>query len=235
VAQTRVIRECHKILGSGVIYVDCAQTFLLGATMTTGGDRISDHHLLAALQRGEESAYETLFLRHYGTVYGVVYGLTGSREAAEDIAQDTFLTLYHDAPLLDYDRNLVAWLCRVALNKSHNSIRSEQRATSREERAARMDVPASNDDPETRLLRTEEQARVRDALAQLPERQGKLLLLRNAGLSYAEVADLLNIAPTSVGTMLARAERSFMDAYKQVETNSLARAQALRLQMERTK
>ena len=204
--------------------------------MTTGGDRLSDPLLLADLQRGDESAYETLFLRHYGAVYGVVYGLLGSREAAEDLTQDTFLTLYHDPPTLKHDRTLVAWLCRVALNKSHNSMRGEQRAVNREARVARMDAaPSLSDDPEARLLRAEEQARVRDALAQLPERQGKLLLLRNAGLSYAEVADLLNIAPTSVGTMLARAERSFIDAYKQAETNSLARAQALRLQMERTK
>lgn len=204
--------------------------------MTTGGDRLTEPELLVALQRGEGTAYETLFLRHYGAVYGVVYGLIGSREAAEDIVQDTFLALYNDPPSLEHGRTLVAWLCRVALNKSHNSIRGEQRAVSREERVARMDAAlSSSGDPETHLLRAEEQARVRDALAQLPERQSKLLVLRHAGLSYAEVADLLNVAVGSIGTLLARAERAFIDAYKQSESNSLARAQALRLQMERTK
>jgi RNA polymerase sigma factor (sigma-70 family) len=62
-------------------------------------------------------------------------------------------------------------------------------------------------DPHDELLRAEERARVREALARLPERQGKLLLLRYAGLSYAEVAATLESAPGSVGTLLARAER----------------------------
>lgn len=204
--------------------------------MTTGGDRDSDYALVACLRRGETDAYEALFVRHYRAVYGVVYGLTGSREAAEDLAQETFLALYHEPPALDDGRTLAAWLCRVALNKAHNTMRGEQRASAREERAARMDGEGMTpDEPEAHLLRAEEHARVRDALAQLPERQGKLLLLRNAGLTYAEVADLLGVAPGSVGTLLARAERAFMEAYRQAEATSLARAQALRLQTEGSK
>lgn len=204
--------------------------------MAAGDDPHSDLALLADLRRGETSAYETLFLRHYRAVYGVVCGLTGSREAAEDITQDTFLALYYDPPAIGQSGTLIAWLCRVALNKSHNAMRGEQRASIREERSTRLNLPLSpHTNPEDQVLRSEEAARVRDALAQLPERQSKLLLLRNAGLSYAEVADLLNIPSSSVGTMLARAERQFVEAYKQAESNSLARAQAIRLQMERTK
>src|SRR5688572_1565995 len=134
-----------------------------GASMTTGGDHQSDHFLLDGLRKGDPGAYEALFARHYGAVYGVVYGLTGRREAAEDLAQETLLALYHDPPTLDEGRTLVAWLCRVALNKAHNAIRGEQRAQAREERAARMDLdPTSSNEPEVYLLRAEEHARVRD-------------------------------------------------------------------------
>ncbi len=201
--------------------------------MTTGGDRDSDHELLACLRKGEKGAYETLFMRHYGAMYGVLYGLTGSREVAEDVAQETFLALYNEPPALDEGRALVAWLCRVALNKAHNAMRGAQRAYAREERVARLGSETSlPEEPEEHLLRAEEHTRVRDALAQLSERQGKVLLLRSAGLTYAEVADLLGVAPGSVGTLLARAERAFMEAYRKVEATSLARAQEVRLRTE---
>jgi RNA polymerase sigma-70 factor, ECF subfamily len=55
---------------------------------------------------------------------------------------------------------------------------------------------------------------VRAAIAELPERQGRLLLLRYAGLSYVEIASALEVAPGSVGTLLARAERAFLLAFE---------------------
>ena len=56
----------------------------------------------------------------------------------------------------------------------------------------------------------------RAALARLPERTAKLLLLRYAGLSYAEIAAALQVAPGSVGTLLVRAERAFIQTYEQL-------------------
>jgi RNA polymerase sigma-70 factor (ECF subfamily) len=55
---------------------------------------------------------------------------------------------------------------------------------------------------------------VRRALRRLPERQTQLLLLRQMGLSYAELADACGVAPGSVGTLLARAASAFRKAYE---------------------
>ncbi len=170
----------------------------------------SDSLLLARLGRGDQAAFESLFLRHYGQVYRVLYSLVGSREAAEDLAQETFLELYRHAPSLSQEATLVAWLCRVALNKGYNSLRGERRA---QERLERFDAPQEID-PYAQLLRSEERSQVREVLARLQERQSKLLLLRYAGFSLAEVAAALNVAPGSVGTLLARAERAFVAAYE---------------------
>ena len=103
---------------------------------------------------------------------------------------------------------------RVALNRGYNLLRGERRERARAERLA--EAPAQPD-PHAELVRAEERARVRAALARLPERQGKLLLLRYAGLSYAEIAAVVEVAPGSVGTLLARAERAFLTEYKQME------------------
>ncbi|HEU5101238.1 MAG TPA: sigma-70 family RNA polymerase sigma factor [Roseiflexaceae bacterium] len=174
---------------------------------------IEEHALIERLRHGDEAAFEKLFLRHYDQVYRVLYHLVGSREEAEDLAQETFIALYHQPPALARDVALVAWLCRVALNRGYNALRGQRRAQQRLERVAE---PPIQIDPQAELARSEERALVRAAIAKLPERQGRMLLLRYAGLSYAEIAAALGLAPASVGTLLARAERAFEAAYEQL-------------------
>jgi RNA polymerase sigma-70 factor, ECF subfamily len=187
------------------------------STRAYGDSGNNDDRLLHILAAGGTSAFERLFLRHYVPVYRVAYGLVGRREIAEDLVQETFLELYRTPPTLSEGMSLLAWLCRVALNKGHNALRGERRSQSREERVLLQTISPAPFDPEVEILRSEEQARVRDALAQLPERQAKILLLRHAGLSYAEVASLVEVAPTSIGTLLARAAQAFREAYLRSE------------------
>ena len=184
----------------------------------------SDDSLLQRMSRGEGIAFDYLFLRYYAPVYRVAYRLVGSREKAEDLAQETFLELYRNAPVLDRDPTLLPWLCRVVLNKGYNTLRGEKREQARVER---WSVTPEQLDPVVEVLRSEEQAKVREVLRELPERQSELLMLRHAGLTYGEIASVIGVAPGSVGTLLVRAERAFLAAYKgqekveQTETESM--------------
>ncbi len=173
----------------------------------------TDEALLARWRRGEEAAFEALFLRYHGQVYRVAYGLVGSREEAEDLAQEALLTLHSRPPGELSGGGMGAWLCRIALNRGYNTLRGERRERQRVERLGGW---GAAEDPQAELLRAEERSRVHVTLARLPERQAKLLLLRYSGLAYAEIAAVLDIAPGSVGTLLARAERAFLRAYQQL-------------------
>lgn len=170
----------------------------------------SDAALLERLRSGDSTAFEELFLRHYPAVYRVLYGVVGSAHEAEDLAQETFIALYQQPPRLDGSGALGGWLYRVAVNRAYNALRSNQRLQHRLERLE----PEQQSDPQAEYIRREERERVRAALARLPERTAKLLLLRYAGLSYAEIAAALGVAPSSVGTLLARAERAFLEYYQ---------------------
>lgn len=175
----------------------------------------SDDMLLQRLSRGEDLAFDCLFLRYHTQVYRVAYGLVGRREEAEDLAQETFLELYRNAPTLDRAPTLLPWLCRVALNKGYNALRGERRERERVERWA---VMPEQIDPVVEVLRLEERAKVQAVLRELPTRQSELLLLRHVGLSYGEIASVIEVAAGSVGTLLVRAERAFLAAYKGQET-----------------
>jgi RNA polymerase sigma-70 factor (ECF subfamily) len=113
---------------------------------------------------------------------------------------------------VDGDVPLQAWLFRVALNRGYNALRSDRRRRAREEVVAAdptLGVVAGDDDPDEIARRAEERHAVRQALLPLPERQRDCLVLRAEGLSYAEIAAAVGVAPGSVGTLLARAERAF--------------------------
>lgn len=190
-----------------------------------------DAILLEQARGGDHTAFDALFLRHYQRVYRVSYHLTGSHEEAEDLVQETFFTLYHRPPAPNTGDRLATWLCRVALNRGYNMLRGKRRERERLERNERLApangvngattgngarlLSAATDDPYDNAARNEERAQARAILARLPERQSKLLLLRYAGCSYAEIAAILGVAPGSVGTLLARAERAFVTAGKE--------------------
>ena len=172
----------------------------------------TDAALLERLHSGDSTAFDELFLRHYATVYRVLYGVVGNAQEAEDLAQETFTALYRQPPRLDGSGSVGAWLYRVAVNRAYNALRSKQRM----QRRLVWAEPEQQSNPQEEYLRREERERVQTALARLPERTAKLLLLRYAGLAYAEIAAALQVAPGSVGALLVRAERAFVAAYTQL-------------------
>jgi RNA polymerase sigma-70 factor (ECF subfamily) len=173
----------------------------------------SDAALLERLRSGDSTAFEELFLRHYAAVYRVLYGVVGNAQEAEDLVQETFTALYRQPPRVNGSGALGGWLYRVAINGAYNALRSNRRL---QRRLERVEPEQQQSNPQDEYLRREERERVQAVLAQLPERTAKLLLLRYAGLAYAEIAAALQVAPGSVGTLLVRAERAFIQAYEQM-------------------
>jgi RNA polymerase sigma-70 factor (ECF subfamily) len=178
---------------------------------------LSDTALLADTARGDTTAFETLFQRHYDRVYGILFRLVGERSEAEDLAQEVFLRLHdhalrvHALRRRHHDDNVGAWLYRVATNLGYNALRDRRRRWQRDVYL----VPPEAGDAEADAARREERRAVRAALARLSERQAQLLILRQMEFSYAECAAIVGVAPASVGALLARAARAFREAYEQ--------------------
>ena len=179
---------------------------------------LSDNLLLERMGHGDVASYETLFHRHYDRVYGLLFRLVGNRAEAEDLAQDVFLKLYRHAFARRFlairrEHNIGAWLYRTATNAGYNAIRGRKRRWQRN--VLLVPDPEGSPGAEREVERRETQKAVRTALARLPRRQTQLLLLRQMGLSYAECAAACDIAPGSVGTLLARAAKAFRKAYEE--------------------
>lgn len=182
--------------------------------MTTMLEHLPDQQLLQLLDHGDLVSFETLFHRHYNRVYGILFRLVGSRAEAEDLLQEVFLQLYQRPPRdKEREHHVGAWLYRVATNIGYNAIRGRKRQWQRNT----ILVPPESDpqaNPERQVESAETAAAVREALAQLTPEQAQLLILRQMGLSYAELASACELNVNSVGTLLARAARAFKFAYE---------------------
>lgn len=150
---------------------------------------------------------DVVFRREYPRVVAVAARVLGSRDQAEDVAQEVFLA---------FNRSTVpageagGWLSVAAAHTALNVIRSGRRRASNEETAAATGLPVVPDVAETVVTR-EERSRVRAALGRLPRKQAVALVLRHSGLSYAEVAAALDLSPGSVGTTVRRAESALRE------------------------
>ncbi len=177
-----------------------------------------DSLLLERAHQGDVASFDALFYRHYDRVYGLLFRLVGNRDEAEELAQEVFLKLYQQRFRRGQAHNIGGWLYRVATNAGYNEIRSRKRRWQRD--TALLPDPSDDPgDPAEQAARNEERRAVRNALLRLPERQVQLLLLRQMGHSYAELAEYCEIAPASVGTMLRRAAESFRNAYQEEAHN----------------
>ena len=166
-------------------------------------------------QAAPAERFDELFGALYAELFGLTYRVLGERMATEDVLQESFLRLSRDAKLLSRpDDEVAAWLRRVALNLAFNHVRGEARDRARVQHVGSLKQDDGWTSGEQSVLRREEQAEVRQALASLPERQRACLLMRHSGYSYAEIAQTLGIALGSVGVLLARAEAAFRLTYR---------------------
>ncbi len=150
---------------------------------------------------------EELFERHSATIFTYLRQHTRSREDAEDILVDTFLAAMEDREFARLpESSQVAWLWRVARNKTVNAFR--QAAVRRGTSLEQVDETISEEetqDPEQMALRQDEVRQVRDLLRRLPPLQQDLLRLRfGYDLRCTEIAAILGKREQALRTMLSR-------------------------------
>lgn len=156
----------------------------------------------------ERVDFDATFRRLYPSLHRYLYRLTGDGDAADDIAQEAFVRLL-TRPMPEEEARL--WLFTVATNLFRDGARTSRRR----ERLLTASPPrvATFPRPDEQAERGQEVARVRAALELIPPRERQMLLMREEGFRYDEIARAAGVAPGSVGTLLARALRKFAAAY----------------------
>lgn len=151
--------------------------------------------------------FTTFYTREIRSVVGLAYVLSGSRAAAEDLAQDAFLAAYRHWDRVHVYENPGAWVRRVAANRSISAGRrrlSEAKALLHLG-AERLSLPELSVDNE----------RLWSAVRQLPRRQAQVVALRYWDRRSArEIAEILDLSEATVKSHLQRARQKLADTYR---------------------
>jgi RNA polymerase sigma-70 factor, ECF subfamily len=155
-------------------------------------------------------AVAAMYHARFRSLFRYVDRLTGDLDMAKDIVQETFVRLYQRGSMPDDPH---AWLTTVATNLFRDDRRQRRRrAELVTEHAAEAEPVSEPPAADARVIVDEARTRARAALDLLPLRDRRLLLLRHEGYSYRELAHLVGIGESSVGTLLIRATRAFRQA-----------------------
>ncbi len=180
-----------------------------------------DQDLVERWQQGEEAAFEELISRHERRVYRLLYRMMGNKEDAEDLTQETFLSLHRYGHRFRAEARFSTFVYRVAANAALNRRRSLGRRRARIEKlktrqAAGDDLPSAPRDPEDSTLGTELSGHVREALDRLsPSLRMPVILYDIEGLAYGEIAKVLGIAEGTVKSRIHRARQALRDHLKE--------------------
>jgi len=156
------------------------------------------------VQQGDPRGFELLYDRHGGAAFSLAYRMTGNRTAAEDVAQEAFLSIWRSRLRYQPERGSVrTWVLGIVHNRAIDALRRslvhERRRTSAEGLEERQEAPERTD---VEAARREEARHVQSALETLPEEQRRTIELAYfGGFSHSQIAEMLE---TPIGTVKGR-------------------------------
>jgi RNA polymerase sigma-70 factor (ECF subfamily) len=169
-----------------------------------------DTALMVAFQQGEEAAFEQILDKYHRAIVNFIYKIVNNRAEAEELAQDVFLKVYRARHSYEPRARFSAWIYRIATNVGLKAAGRKRRSpfgfgldaryiTGREEGRAR------EPDAEQKLITSELGTVVRQIIRGLPKNEKiAIILCRYEGLSYKEIADVMNCTEPAVKTYIHR-------------------------------
>ena len=175
----------------------------------------SDPDLIAAVLDGSEAAFGELVDRYKDRVFRLLSRYCRDSVECEDLAQDVFLKVFRKLHTFKHDSQFFTWLYRITVNAATDHLsRAGTRKLRLVEDTAVFERGDQEDSSPTASLEAEELAQITRAIVdQLPEKFRTILVLREfEGLSYTEIAEVLEIQLGTVESRLFRARQRFKDA-----------------------
>jgi RNA polymerase sigma-70 factor, ECF subfamily len=163
----------------------------------------ADEDLISLAATSDAGAFAALYDRHARAAYSLAYRMMGEKQAAEDIAQEAFIKVWHSAESYRAERGSVrTWILSIVHNRGIDQLRS---MASRRRMQDKVEVSAPRSQPSeafSETWRNSQREQVREALGALPQEQLKILeLAYYSGYTHVEIAELLGLP---LGTVKGR-------------------------------
>lgn len=157
------------------------------------------------INNGNRKAFEKLFLHFYEPLCQFVWRFTQSAHVAEELVQEVFLNTWQTRGTLDPEQNIKSYLYQAVRNKAINHIKHQELAEEYNQKIKWLKqkpvTQEHNYDEESEFVQAAQKA-----IEELPDRARQIYKLsRKDGLTYREIADVLDISPKTVESQMSRA------------------------------
>ncbi|MCS7263237.1 MAG: sigma-70 family RNA polymerase sigma factor [Armatimonadetes bacterium] len=187
-----------------------------------GSEKQLEEALVQKAKRGDSQAFELLIERHYQRIYKLAFQMLGNGEDAADATQETFVKAYQQIRSFRGASSFATWLYRIAINTCRDMMRRNRaipfsQISPEDEQNDFEPSTLIEPNPNEILAEREKAELVWMALNSLPEDTRQILVLCDMqGFSYAEVAEILNLAEGTVKSRLHRARNAFKEVWKRL-------------------
>ena|SRR5947209_4271542 len=166
-----------------------------------------EHALVRQAQQGDRQAFAVLVKQYWDRLYRWMYHLTHNRHLAEDLAQETFLKAFAGLDLFRAGTNFRAWLFRIAYNNFLNQCREDARAR----QPFPEQLPDLGPGPAEEAMSREAMRLLARTVGRLPPDYRAAFLLRvEEGLSFRQIADVLDITEQTARWRVFKARQKLM-------------------------
>jgi len=177
---------------------------------------VTEQELIARAKAGDDEAFAQLMRDNEKRIYNLTLRMTENPEDAMDLAQEAFLNAWRGLKFFKGDSAFSTWVYRLASNACIDHLRRKKRRQdidlpmpADEEDDSQPDIPDERFQPEQELERQELRRAVANGLEQLSDEHRQVLVMREInGLSYQEIADVLDLEAGTVKSRIARARNS---------------------------
>jgi RNA polymerase sigma-70 factor (ECF subfamily) len=195
-----------------------------GLHLTGDFGQMDDASIMLELRSGNMAAFDVLMQKYRKPIVHFMYRMTRNQAVAEELAQEVFLRVYRSRETYRAEARFSTWLYRIATNLGVNHARDTRHERSAStvyldetdsETGTTPDVPDSTPGAESRLLRDERMAAIREHVMALPERQRMAVLMHKyEGMDYKQIGDVLKLSESATKSLLFRAYQTLREKLK---------------------
>ena len=182
-----------------------------------GAPRLNDNDTAAASQTrpaaGDLPQFEQIVAEHGGLISRIAVSYEADPTLREDLTQQIFLAVWQALPSYRADASLKTFVARIAQNRAISFVAKQVRQGPVAEVPERL--VADSPSPEESAIEASERRQLIEATRQLPLPQRQVIILILEGFSYAEIAEMLDIAPNALSLRLTRAKAALKKILEQ--------------------